>query len=283
MRKLRVTKKSVKGQLVVVFAVSILALLGFIGCAEFQSPAAAQTQQKAQAKGIFKTAYPPVKSQKYVEVQAELKKGRVLEEIADGLNQTIILPTNITLTFAECKEVNAFYDPQRQQISICYELLEHFEEAFKPDAKSEQELDDAIGGATVFVFFHELGHALTHVLDLPVTGKEEDAVDQLSTFILADGTDENERAILTAAQWFLLEDQQGDTDIKKLAFWDEHSLGTQRFYNMICWLYGHDSKTYAGLVKNGVLPKDRAVRCADEFAKLEKSWSRLLEPYLKQQ
>lgn len=283
MRKLRVTKKSVRSQFVVVAAVSILALLGFIGCAEFHHPAAAQTQQKAQAKGMFKTAYPPVKSQKYAEMLAVLKKERVLEELADGLNQTIILPTNITLTFAECKEVNAFYDPQRQQISICYELLEHFEEAFKPDAKTEQELDDAIGGATVFVFFHELGHALTHVLDLPVTGKEEDAVDQLSTFILADGTDENERAILTAAQWFLLEDQQGDTDIKKLAFWDEHSLGTQRFYNMICWLYGHDSKTYAGLVKNGVLPKDRAVRCADEYAKLEKSWSRLLEPYLKQQ
>jgi hypothetical protein len=281
MRKLRVTKKSVKSQFAVVAAVSILALLGFIGCAEWNQPAAAQTQQKAQAKGLFRTAYPPVKSQKYAEMLAALKKERVLEELADGLNQTIILPTNITLTFAECKEINAFYDPQRQQISICYELLEHFEEAFKPDAKTEQELDDAIVGATVFVFFHELGHALTHVLDLPVTGKEEDAVDQLSTFILADGTDENERAILTAAQWFLLEDQQGDTDIKKLAFWDEHSLGTQRFYNMICWLYGHDSKTYAGLVKNGVLPKDRAVRCADEYAKLEKSWSRLLEPYLK--
>lgn len=281
MRKLRVTKKYLTSQFVVVAAVSVLALLGFIGCAEFHHPVVAQTQQKAQAKGMFKTAYPPVKSQKYAEMLAVLKKERVLEELADGLNQTIILPTNITLTFAECKEVNAFYDPQRQQISICYELLEHFEEAFKPDAKSEQELDDAIGGATVFVFFHELGHALTHVLDLPVTGKEEDAVDQLSTFILADGTDENERAILTAAQWFLLEDKQGDTDIEKLAFWDEHSLGTQRFYNMICWLYGHDSKTYAGLVKNGVLPKDRAVRCADEFAQIEKSWSRLLEPYLK--
>src|SRR5262249_24126457 len=124
-------------------------------------------------------------------------------------------------------------------------------------------------------------HALVHVLDLPVTGKEEDAVDQLSTLILADGSDEGERSVLTAAKWFLREHEQKDTDIEQLAFWDEHSLEAQRFYNYVCWLYGHDEKTYAGLVKEGALPEDRAVRCPGEYQQLQKSWSRLLEPHLK--
>jgi hypothetical protein len=38
---------------------------------------------------------------------------------------------------------------------------------------------------------------------------------------------------------------------------------------------------YAFLVKDGILPKDRAARCGGEFAQLSRSWSKLLGPYLK--
>jgi Putative metallopeptidase len=234
-----------------------------------------------QAKGVFKSLYVPVKNHDYAAIEAMMKKGKVLEELSSDLTKTIALPADITLSFDECGEVNAFYDPEKRQVHMCYELLEHFNEAFEPDAKNEAELDAAVEGAATFVFFHELGHALVHVLDLPVTGKEEDAVDQLSTLLLADGSDEGEQSVLTAARWFLLEHQQNDTDIEKLAFWDEHSLEAQRFYNIVCWLYGHDEKRYAGLVKTGLLPEERAARCAGEFQQLEKSWSRLLEPHLK--
>jgi len=246
------------------------------------SNAASSTAAKTpEGKGVFKPLYVPAKNPEYAELEATMKKGRVLEEICDNLNKTVILPVDITISLDECGVVNAFYDPAKQQVHLCYELMEHFAKAFEPDAKNEDELASAIDGATTFVFYHELGHALVHVLDLPITGKEEDAVDQMSTLILADGSQEGEQSVLTAARWFLLEDQQKDTDIQQLAFWDEHSLGSQRFYNMVCWLYGHDEKTYAGLVANGVLPQERAVRCADEYKQLEKSWSRLLEPHLK--
>jgi len=164
---------------------------------------------------------------------------------------------------------------------MCYELLEHFYEIFKPDSKSEEELDDAVFGAVAFVFYHELGHALIHILDLPVTGKEEDAVDQLSTLILADGSDAGAKSVLDGARWFMLEEAQNDTTIDKLPFSDEHSLNQQRFYNILCWVYGQDEKKYAFLVKDGILPKDRAARCEGEFAQLSRSWSKLLGPYLK--
>jgi hypothetical protein len=236
---------------------------------------------QAQGKGKFKAVYGPINNKDYAVVQTELKKEKALEAIADGLNQEFALPVDVTLTFTECKEINAFYSPDRHQISMCYELLEHFYEIFKPDSKSEDELDDAVLGAVFFVFYHELGHALIHVLDLPVTGKEEDAVDQLSTLILADGTDEGEKAVIDGARWFMLEEDQNDTDIDHLAFWDEHSLGRQRFFNILCWLYGHDEKKYDFLVKKGVLPGERAERCSGEYAQIDKSWNRLLGPYMK--
>ena len=57
-------------------------------------------------------------------------------------------------------------------------------------------------GAMVVFFFHELGHCLIDVWDLPTTGREEDAVDQLAMFVLLDGTPEGEGMVLSAATFF---------------------------------------------------------------------------------
>jgi hypothetical protein len=205
----------------------------------------------------------------------------VIESIAENLNALVTVPKNIVVTYGECGEENAFYMPQQQTMVICYELVDHFYEIFKPDAKDDDELDSAVAGAIDFVTYHELGHALAHILDLPITGKEEDAADQLSTYLLADGSDEGEAAVLDGAHWMQLEDAQNDTDIEQLPFWDEHSLEKQRFYNLACWLYGHDAEKYASLVTDGTLPAERAERCADEYTQLARAWERLLGKNLK--
>ena len=72
------------------------------------------------------------------------------------------------------------------------QLYSELDELFKDDYPVEAERDEAVAGAFIFVFFHELGHALIDVYELPITGREEDAVDQLSTWILTDGTDDGE-------------------------------------------------------------------------------------------
>ncbi len=271
---------------VVIFALLLILVLS--GAGNFSSQptqaysATVQAQNgAAKAKGMFKTAYLPVKDKGHLRFQENLKKIKFLETLAADLNETIALPTDITILMVECGEANAFYDPEKHQIQLCYEYLKSIEKAFKPDTKSAAELDEAIMGETLHTFYHELGHALIDILDLPITGKEEDAVDQLSTFILADGTDEGEAAILSSARMFLIEHEQEDTDLEDLPFWDEHSLNAQRFYNLICWLYGHDEKKYQSFVKEGMLPEERAERCGQEFEQLSKAWSRLLAPHFK--
>jgi len=231
--------------------------------------------------GGFKATYCPISDPDFAKAQEEMRKEKVIEGIADNLNAMVTIPKVVTVTYGECGEVNAFYMPDKQVMVICYELVDHFYEIFKPDAKNDEELDDAVSGAIDFVTYHELGHALTHILDLPITGKEEDAADQLSTYLLADGTDAGEKSVLDGARWMLLEDEQNDTDIDKLPFWDEHSLDKQRFYNLACWLYGHNPDQYANLVEDGSLPKARADRCPAEYEQLSKSWERLLKGHLK--
>lgn len=270
------------------FASSVLAFLPLLtACAAIveekkpdssnASPGVEEQKKQPQDKGDFKVAYGPVRNRDYAQLQKDLQESKALEQIASGLNSQLALPFDITMTFTECGEMNAFYDPDKRQISMCYELIENFYEVFSKDTESQEEVEDAVVNATIFVFFHELGHALVHALELPITGKEEDAVDQLSTFILADGTDEGEKAALDGAASFIDEEE----DVDNLAFWDEHSLGRQRFYNIVCWVYGQNPAKFEFLVKEGVLPQERAVRCEEEYKQLARSWSKLLEPYMK--
>jgi hypothetical protein len=236
-------------------------------------------QAKAPDKGDFKIGFGDAKEKKNGWSKKEVADDqKELEGVAAELNKAIALPHDVYIHFGECGQANAFYDPQKKQITVCYELVASFYTAFAADAKTEKELDDEVGGATAFVFFHELGHALIDVLELPVTGREEDAVDQLSTLILADGSDEGEEMVINGAISLAGESEE---ELDAMAFADEHSLGPQRFYNILCLLYGQNEKKYAALVTEGVLPKERAVRCKDEFTRTDKAWNTLLAPYMK--
>ncbi len=198
--------------------------------------------------GDFKVGFAPEKGKKQKQkMDADMRQS--LQGLADGLNTTFALPANVYIAVGECGESNAFYDSKKKQLLMCYELYAELDELFKDEYPKESERDEAVAGAFVFVFFHELGHALIDVYELPVTGKEEDAVDQLSTWILTDGSEDGELTAINGAIAFAL---LGDGD-KELSFWDEHSLNQQRFYNTICLVYGQNPDKYSDFVKNGTL------------------------------
>ena len=124
-------------------------------------------------------------------------------------------------------------------------------------------------------------YALIDVLDLPTTGREEDAVDQLSMYALAlDSEGENVPALDAAAAFgaWAGERQEGGG---QAVFWGEHSLDEQRFFNIVCWVFGQDPQRFENLVADGLLPENRAARCPGEWAQIDRSWSRLLDSYLK--
>lgn len=194
------------------------------------------------------------------------------------MNQGIALPRDIWTQFAPCQQVNAYYDPFAVQVVMCYEIVLHFGETFAPFAEDTTQLGAAMINATVFVYFHEMGHALIDQLDLPITGREEDAADQLSTVILAGAGKDGEDMALEGAFWFLLK-SAGSQD--ELAFWDEHSLDPQRFFNIACWIYGKSPGNHTWLVETELLPQSRAQRCPSEWAQIESSWERLLAPHEK--
>ncbi|WP_393061987.1 DUF4344 domain-containing metallopeptidase [Streptomyces sp. LN549] len=258
------------------------------------SPVAALPQKTTpapQGTGELVVTYEAGATQEDQQAQQFLQANEVLEGVAAHANSRIALPHDMPLTGRSCGEVNAFWDPETQSITLCYELISQFAPVFSAqnttgtEAQQTRATEDDLIGFTNSSVLHELGHGLIDVYDLATTGKEEDAADQLATLLLVGDSLHREYAVSSIDAWGALAvaDEQGDVSGK---FSDEHSLSAQRFYNEICWLYGSDPSSFQGVVQtaenpDGVLPETRAARCPAEFEQMNDAWSTLLQPYLK--
>ena len=266
----------------VILIILYAAFISFVPTANLPAVSAQTTTKSAGDiidKGDFKVGFSPATLKKNPKKVMDKEVAASLLEITKPLNEIIALPYDVYLNFDKCGEPNAFYNPEVKEITMCYEFLEDFEKAFKKVSNKPAEIDDMTEGAMVVFFFHELGHCLIDVWDLPSTGREEDAVDQLAMFILLDGTPEGEGMVLSAATYFsIVSSRNGSSEP---VFWDQHSLDQQRFYDMLCLTYGSNpSKNKNLLGKNG-LPPERAQGCPAEFKRVNHSWEKLLTPYLK--
>jgi Putative metallopeptidase len=273
-------------------SLSIL-LSAFVGCRKSQSQppqngSANQTPttqpaetsgQSAVDSGDLRLRYQPrKKSTTATENHAVGSNPQVIEKLISDLNQRLKLPFDIYVVFLDCESPDAFYDPETHEVNLCYQLIDDYYDLFGIKLKDKRKLDDAVKAATVATFFHELGHALVDAWKIPITGREEDAVDQLSTLVLIEATENGEQMALEGALSFKL---YADFASGKKIYWDEHSLDEQRFFDTICLVYGHDDKKYDYLVTNGTLPDERAAFCREDYEKVSRAWHQLLAPYLK--
>jgi hypothetical protein len=244
------------------------------------SPTTTDNKTKKKDEGNFIAQHDPITNSRYAEIDRQIKQEKLLERAADGLNQALILPHDIYLKGKDCGDVNAFYKPDEQSVTVCYELMEQFFHDFKSAGYDDKKAYDKMFDATRFVFLHEIGHALIDVYKLPITANEEDAADRCSSFInLEELGDDGVNAVLAAAEAFQIESRQSAGHAHNMA--DEHLLQEQRFYNALCMLYGSNPDKYDSILTKGFLPKERAARCPTEYQKTVESWQSLLEPWRK--
>ena len=282
---------TMKKRIVLLTATLLLAVVGTV---------TTTFSQAAPVKNLHpvRTRYDAPADEKLIPYQKMVQNGRLLETMADTLNESFLLPKDLTLSALQCNQVNAFYDPRLKAVKICYEYARSFWNLQVADAKgADGKFDNAavikaVLGTLKFTLHHEIGHALVDILDLPITGGEEDAVDQLAAVVMlsSDNGDDIE-AVLDAAYTKLLRAQQTAANMEKMTEaqrkWaednpitaDEHSLDEQRFYNTTCLAYGSDQQTFGVLVTEGIIPKGRAARCPFEWKRISRSWVRLLAPF----
>lgn len=235
-------------------------------------------------------SYEPANSPQAERGLMKLKEWLYLESIADGITESVRLPKDLNLVGASCGMANAFYVSDQDAIVMCYELIDHVtmkaERAKIPGTRKkllEEERSLLAFGAVTFIAMHEIGHALVHMLDLPITGREEDVADQIATFLTLREMNDPEVAdvlpwVLVGGMWFFDADQRRRDVTPYLA--GEHGLDGQRRINIGCWAYGSDPNAFAALAPMFTGASDRLLRCPDEYAKMDRALRRLLGPHL---
>ena len=117
--------------------------------------------------------------------------------------------------------------------------------------------------AFAWIFLHEVGHALIDVLDLPITGLEEDAADQFATVAIIRLAQSPWPAYYGAILFRALGQNRGLPGVAD--FWDEHALHEQRDSNILCWLYGYDPFDFVFVPSRFPDSIDRLERCDTEY------------------
>jgi hypothetical protein len=211
-------------------------------------------------------------------IYERLKQVRALERI-QRLLSPLRLPRPLLLKVSGCDgDSNAWYDGSA--VTVCYEYLaDILKNALEGKLPSVITQDDAILGPFMDVFLHETGHAVFDQLNVPVLGREEDAADLFSAYIMLQmGKEDARRLILGNAYQYKKDVVNPQVPLTKYA--DEHGIPAQRFFNVLCIAYGADQKLFADVVEKGYLPKARAEGCYDEYEQLAFALKTLIGPYI---
>lgn len=224
-------------------------------------------------RGDLRASWDPGRSHEGVE--SAMREEGEFQGWLDALNAQLALPYDIEVRHAECGIENAYYDPAAQDVTLCWEFLDRVAATYRQLDLSEEDYRYAVGSAWLFVFIHELGHALIDAYDLPVIGREEDAADDIATLALIDAGASD--AAVNAALFWILADQG---QYSQAQFADDHSLNPQRFYAILCTVYGSDPEEYAFLIEEGILPQERTERCVSEYERKDRSFAQLLDAWM---
>jgi hypothetical protein len=233
-----------------------------------------------QKTNRISVSYVPPKNPAHQLIYERLKERGSLEKLQKFLSP-FRLPRTLKVEVAGCDgDANASYGDDA--ITICYEYIDELWKNMPAQTTAAGVAPiDTIIGPLFDTALHEFGHALFDMLNLPVLGREEDAADQVSAYIMLHlGEAEARRLILGTAYAYKTEVESAATPPKLQEFADEHGMPAQRLYNLLCLAYGADAKAFGDLVTKGYLPKKRADSCDDEYQQVAQAFETLIGPHI---
>jgi hypothetical protein len=128
----------------------------------------------------------------------------------------------------------------------------------------------------MFVLYHEVAHLMVDQLGLPVLGREEDAADNMATYMLLNKTgDQYDQALGDAALGWKMSDL-GRGKRHAADFYDEHSLDVQRAYSIVCLMVGHDPSTFTAIADEYGIDYRRQQTCEADYDLVKRSLEGLL-------
>ena len=219
------------------------------------------------AAATVKVVYADPKEARDAPLAQAMRQKQILEKAAEVV-KTVRLPRTLTLKAESCGEPNAWYDPDTDIVTFCYELVREMVQRAGSADRMGLTQEQAVIGPFAFIVFHETAHAVFALLKVPILGREEDAADQVAAYTsLRLGDDFAEKMLRAAA--FMYDQDARSRKVGEDDFADVHGLDRQRYYNVLCIAWGADPKRFAFAKELGKLPEDRAEGCADEYAQVK--------------
>jgi len=138
-----------------------------------------------------------------------------------------------------------------------------------------------------FTLLHEFSHLLIDELKLPVLGMEEDAADRIALVAMQESRrHQSAREAIpwlfaVAGDWYTEWEIRADEDgvSEAPAYWDNHPLEIQRFYNIVCLIVGGNGDLLDDLINAELLPFARAVSCEREYQQASRAVQWVLDSY----
>jgi hypothetical protein len=245
------------------------------------APEIVTTAQAAAGRANRVTvSYVPPKNAAHQPIYEQLKEVSFLEKLQQFL-APFRLPRALLVKVEGCDgDANAFYE--NDVITVCYEYIEDLRKTMPAETTAAGVAPiDALVGPLFDTSLHEFAHALFEMLRLPVLGREEDAADQVSAYIMLQlGKIEVRRLIGGIAYAYKTEAEAATKPPTMTHFADVHGTPAQRFYNVLCIAYGADKQLFGDIVEKGYLPKDRAEDCKDEYKQVAYAYEKLIGPHV---
>ncbi|WP_299013238.1 DUF4344 domain-containing metallopeptidase [uncultured Photobacterium sp.] len=247
--------------------VTTLSLFGFRSFAESSSAIQVSTKPTVEYQ------YLPAKNAVDKQVLDTIQSSDAVNIVQDLSQSVVVFSKPVTVVFGALD--GPLYDPEQHQIQIPYSFFNHAIERFKSNnyKKSGISEEQAALDTLLHTLLHELGHAFVADNNIPVLGKEEDAVDNFATVLLLNYIESGDEVAISAADLFAYEDQQIEA-FDSLDFIDEHSLDIQRYYYTLCLIYGSNPEQHSQLLED--IEKDfkteREDVCEEEFERVSHNW-----------
>jgi hypothetical protein len=267
------TRSAIGAAMKALLASAVVGLVLALEPATFAQAAPARTSR-------ISIAYLPPKNPAHQPIFESLKNARFLEKLQEFL-RPFRLPRPLKVQTEGCDgDSNATYGDD--EITVCYEYIDELWKNMPTQTTAAGVTPfDALVGPLFDTCLHEFAHALFDMLKLPVFGREEDAADQVSAYmILHLGKTEARRLILGTAYAYKSELEARTAPPTLKEFSDEHGTPAQRLYNLLCIAYGADAKLFGDLVAKGYLPKERADGCTDEYRQVSYAFQKLIGPHI---
>ena len=232
-----------------------------------------------QANQMLNVAYVPPQNALDAASAKTLKTSPSLTALLGFLKREFALTQAIEILIGgqEGTDTDPLYDSDTRQILMPYGFFSATIKLFQEADEETTEINPAIAAMHAFLhtLLHEFAHALIDIYQLPVVGREEDAADGLASLLLMQAFANGQDMVINAADLLFLESiDRGPITNEDL--WGEHSLDEQRYYSLLCMVYGSDAEAYMDLPDDLQWSDDRAQLCEEEYDLLARNWQLLL-------